>query len=694
MEFPRGQTPPVIRLHAGRGPFVRTDNVLSVRVLFLLCPAALWGASCDMPAAVEQFRRSLPEDRELRLDVLKNRAGAEPTNFHIQRLYVDSSVYWRKADRDHYQALLEDHPADLNYRYLYARSLLGSNSREAIQQFRAILEKDSEYPWVHVPLMEIYRSDTFKDLPALRASFQKITSLCPGLLAPYQYLGQVDDPVFVSRAARHLRQLLASTSDRDDLGLYASLWAAEFRTTPKSEQEALRKQVAVDMERLKGAEDYPPVRHALHVGAQLRGDKQPEADSGYRNRLDSYIKWREAHPRPLASATRSERDQWGKALLAESAIWRQQSPGDAFGYLERLNALMAISDSTPQQIDEAAAAALSFSRSHPYENPAWPVPQRVAQAFLEHGVYLDRIPALTEEAIELMNDPEAFIEIDLYPTPITARNRTMLVTGKLRALHTLMQAYEAQGRDPEAATVVARMEDLISSNRPSKDAHRMVQEEWFQTEAVLFSSKAEFARQGRKLDALLYYRRAQLALDCDSPVYTAKQAELWKELGGSSEAWQAWNVLPGGAASNLRGWTAKPRQLPPFSLRDTSGKEWTLANLKGKTTFVNLWATWCEPCREDLPYVQKLADQLKDHADVQVITLNVDDNPGLIEPFLKRTGYRFTVIPAKLFAEGLMDSFGIPRDWIIDKDGMLIKERQGFSRSEQWMEETLEELRP
>ena len=56
---------------------------------------------------------------------------------------------------------------------------------------------------------------------------------------------------------------------------------------------------------------------------------------------------------------------------------------------------------------------------------------------------------------------------------------------------------------------------------------------------------------------------------------------------------------------------------------------------------MNLWATWCGWCLRELPTLQNMHNELKDRADIQVITLNMDENPGLIEPFMAKHSYSF-----------------------------------------------------
>src|ERR1039458_86853 len=78
------------------------------------------------------------------------------------------------------------------------------------------------------------------------------------------------------------------------------------------------------------------------------------------------------------------------------------------------------------------------------------------------------------------------------------------------------------------------------------------------------------------------------------------------------------------AATQL-GWTQMDKPLPDFQISDAEGKTWRWADLKGKVTLVNLWATWCGPCRNELPYLQKLFNKVRERKDLAVITLNTDE---------------------------------------------------------------------
>ncbi len=94
-----------------------------------------------------------------------------------------------------------------------------------------------------------------------------------------------------------------------------------------------------------------------------------------------------------------------------------------------------------------------------------------------------------------------------------------------------------------------------------------------------------------------------------------------------------------------------------------------------------------------MPHLQKLYDTLKDRKDVQVVTFNVDDNLGVVAPFMKENQYTFPVIPAKFLVEQMVPSLGIPLNWILDANGVIRLERVGFDRENySWVEQALQAL--
>jgi hypothetical protein len=98
-----------------------------------------------------------------------------------------------------------------------------------------------------------------------------------------------------------------------------------------------------------------------------------------------------------------------------------------------------------------------------------------------------------------------------------------------------------------------------------------------------------------------------------------------------------------------------------------------------------------------LPRLQKLIEQYKNRRDVQFLTLNMDDNPGLIEPFLKEHQLDVPVLPAYSYVVNTLKVFGIPANWIVDSSGVIRLKGLGYDSTDKWetgMKEAIEKYKP
>lgn len=150
------------------------------------------------------------------------------------------------------------------------------------------------------------------------------------------------------------------------------------------------------------------------------------------------------------------------------------------------------------------------------------------------------------------------------------------------------------------------------------------------------------------------------------------------------------------ASSPEKATSAEPKltfsvPVPEFLVTDLAGRTWRLSDLKGKVTLLDFWATWCGSCRGELPYIQKLYDRLKGRSDLQVLTINVDDNPALIEGYLKETNFTFPILPAKDLAEKIFPVIMLPQTWIVDAQGRR-SEEQWVGGSDDWVERTITQM--
>lgn len=127
--------------------------------------------------------------------------------------------------------------------------------------------------------------------------------------------------------------------------------------------------------------------------------------------------------------------------------------------------------------------------------------------------------------------------------------------------------------------------------------------------------------------------------------------------------------------------TAAPKEMAPdFAAADLSGKKVRLSDFRGKkAVVVSFFATWCPPCREEMPHLQKLS---RKYAGKNVAFLAVSvDAPGTdLKPFAKQYGLKFPVLhDVKGEAAKAYDVNAIPLLVIVDKKGRIMYRKEGFS---------------
>jgi thiol-disulfide isomerase/thioredoxin len=118
----------------------------------------------------------------------------------------------------------------------------------------------------------------------------------------------------------------------------------------------------------------------------------------------------------------------------------------------------------------------------------------------------------------------------------------------------------------------------------------------------------------------------------------------------------------------------KPLDLPAFTFAAADGEAKSLADFRGKIVLLNIWATWCVPCREEMPALDRLETKLGGK-DFQVVAVNIDKGgPDKAAAFLKETGAThlglYTDPSGKLFST--LKTVGMPTTLVIDREGREI----------------------
>ena len=105
---------------------------------------------------------------------------------------------------------------------------------------------------------------------------------------------------------------------------------------------------------------------------------------------------------------------------------------------------------------------------------------------------------------------------------------------------------------------------------------------------------------------------------------------------------------------------------------DMEGNRVSLDQFKGKTLFINIWASWCGPCRIEMPYIHSLYDKLKDNENIAFLMVATDNDLGKSKTFIQDKGYTFPVFHAD---EGLNSSLytkAIPTTVVVSPEGKII----------------------
>jgi thiol-disulfide isomerase/thioredoxin len=126
-----------------------------------------------------------------------------------------------------------------------------------------------------------------------------------------------------------------------------------------------------------------------------------------------------------------------------------------------------------------------------------------------------------------------------------------------------------------------------------------------------------------------------------------------------------------------------PFRVPDLAFKDATGRERTLADFRGRTVLLNLWATWCVPCRREMPALDALQAELGGPK-FEVVAVNIDTrNPEKPRAFLKEIGVThlayYTDESAKVFQDLKVagKAFGMPTTLIVDHDGCEIGDMAG-----------------
>lgn len=582
-------------------------------------------------------------------------------------------------------------------------SLTLADPQRGVQELDLAKKQASAFPLPYLLLAEIYSLGKSADPKAMADNITTYFNLCPASTdsEAHRLLAKTQDTALQARVAKGLRARLEKETDSSGLKAYETLWSLEFRTHPPQEHPALRRQVTADLKRIESLNRRPDAAFQTFLAsAYKQSDAPPEKSRAWEDRLlREYPKssealfivqsrWDKAHNMPEDQKDAAAWAQWEQEYRNALKMWIRDFPDDYD--LEHRNWVYAIQLDTglsEKEVLQVFEADLELAEHSWSPSPSGYL--LAARFLLRHKVQPRRALDALRQAESQLAKQHSEAEWNKNRSPQQEKEqqgeeewwRTRFASQTLEAARQL--------QDPMLAQPVR-----VGVEGPPPQSEDLLPDYWINRGRLAVV-------ENRRADALAYYQLAYKARK-DPPLWVRgklydelgdEARALWKELGGTDAAFDVWST-PAEAQELAEGyWEKSTRQLPEFDLVDLSGKTWRLKELRGKAVLINVWATWCGPCQAELPHVQKLYDRLRDNPGLLVLTLNIDQDLGAVEPYLKEKGYRFPVLPAYGFVSNVLNSpISIPQTWIVDSKGQW-QWTQGRFRAAGWEETVTNKLK-
>jgi len=159
----------------------------------------------------------------------------------------------------------------------------------------------------------------------------------------------------------------------------------------------------------------------------------------------------------------------------------------------------------------------------------------------------------------------------------------------------------------------------------------------------------------------------------------------------------SWITLSADTSNAATSGTTAPQAgfaAPDFTLKTSSGESFTLSKLRGQAVLINLWATWCPPCRAEMPAINKMHQEYKDQGLVVLaINMTYQDNPMDVMPFIQEYGLTFPVLLEETGdVASLYQLRSLPSSYFINRAGIIQEVVIGGPMSEALLRTRIEQI--
>ncbi|RSD25019.1 redoxin domain-containing protein [Mesobacillus subterraneus] len=149
-----------------------------------------------------------------------------------------------------------------------------------------------------------------------------------------------------------------------------------------------------------------------------------------------------------------------------------------------------------------------------------------------------------------------------------------------------------------------------------------------------------------------------------------------KTVDQTGEAVETTEDIPGAKLSSLR----EGAEAPDFELNTLDGQTIKLSDYRGKKVILNFWATWCPPCKAEMPHMQNFYEEYQDQG-VEILAVNLtnmDKGTDEVQKFVDEFGLTFTIpMDEEGYAGTTYQAFTIPTSYILDENGVITKKIVG-----------------
>ena len=580
-----------------------------------------------MQAGLDALPKQAPADtdwgfHEKELAAIQALIRQHPQDLFVQRYYIWAmgEPTERRKVIDEYKEKVARSGGDAQMAYLHGVTLIGRQSAESIKVFEGALQKDAKFAWPHLGLVELYGAPQFRFRNKAKADahVKAFLDACPSSFDGYQHLARFsENKEMIRDGAANLRRVVEKRSDIHAVAAYQTLWDLEYKGTAQSEYEALRKKTAADVQRIRGLKliDKKEWYETLEEGYKLANDQKSadwakdEKERRYPSPWApaSYGKWSEDHKYPGEDAPADARRVYYTDLLAHANEWVQQRPNSTSMWFLRLDALSHIEGVSSTEIESAADQLLAIVRKN--AGPPGPMSRdyfRIARTLSRKHLQSARVLQLGlkgQEQAAMEQKDYAILLGELSDGQMRSEIRFYELSDNIEAMRLIAGAHIELKQPDKVQVALAQMDEQLQELKSVAGEKKDKQKGYLSELSSYWGEMARLAvLQERKPDAMAFYQNALLArLDAgERPIpgetdeLAAEAKKLWTSLGGTEQAWSMWygrraNELA--QSASLR-WDETNEPLAAFELADVNGKIWNVEALKGKTTFLNFWASW------------------------------------------------------------------------------------------------------